>query len=159
MQVNTNLLVNLSCSAILRFLWLVPFPFRKTELIIFVLNDKYFGTVFIQNNRSTSWFVFRKFRNNKIRIDIERFGTVISQFFEKSVSLIIRECWVVLKLKNRINVIIPSFFSMITESRLVLFLFLGKIDEKFCNNWFVNLKLSSIAYLSLHDFKVITFLL
>lgn len=108
--------------------------------------------VLIKNYCPTSWFILRKFWNNKIRINIERFRTVKSKFFKKTVSLIIRNRRIIFKLKDWIDVIIPCFLSMITYSGLLLFLLLRQVNKKLSDNRLVDLKLSFITWLSLHQF-------
>lgn len=151
-KVNTDFFVNLSCSTIFCFLWLIPFTFWKSKLIVFIFYNKDFILVFIKNYCSTSWFVLGEFWNDKIRINIERFRTVKSKFFKKTVSLIIRNRRIIFKLKNWIDVIIPCFLSMITYSGLLLFLLLRQVNKKLSDNWLVDLKLSFIAWFSLHLF-------
>lgn len=152
MQVNPNLLINLSCCTVFSFLWLIPFAFWKSKLVISIFNDKDFILVLIKNYCSTCWFILRKFWYNKIRIDIERFRTVKSEFLEESISLIVSNRRVIFKLKDRIDVIIPSFLCMITESCLLLLLFLREINKEFSDNWFIDFKLSFIQWFSLHQF-------
>lgn len=128
---------------------MIPFSFWKPKLIVSIFNDEDFSLILIENDSSTGRFIFREFRDDDIRIDVERFRTVEFKFLEERVSLLIRNIGVIFKFKDRVDIIIPSFLSVETESGLLFFLLRWKIDKEFSDNGFIDLEFSLIVWFSL----------